>query len=100
MPSEQRRHRKPASSPDSDFFNTRHRNFATFSAQGTITNAFIAEARHPSSRILQWKQMEGDFTNAGSTKGQFVVPGASEWFVSGVSPCSHLHRTLVWCTAS
>jgi hypothetical protein len=104
------------------------RNAASFSAQGTITNAFIAEARHPSSRILQWKQMEGDFTNAGSTKGQFVTPGtttglvmwnhpvaprnitvdtlnpgnfgAPEWFVSGVSPCSHLHRTLVWCTAS
>jgi hypothetical protein len=104
------------------------RNAATFSDQGTITNAFSAQARHPSTRILQWKQMEGDFTNAGSTKGQWTVPGAStglvmwnhtvaprtvsidtfnagnfgsnEWFASGVSPCSHLHRTIVWCTAS
>jgi hypothetical protein len=104
------------------------RNAASFSDQGTITNAFRSSARHPSTRILQWKQMEGDFTNPGSTTGQWVSPGAStglvmwnhsipprhitidtlnagnfgsnEWFASGVSPCSHLHRTIVWCTAS
>jgi hypothetical protein len=104
------------------------RNAASFSAQGSITNFTMSSARHPSSRILQWKQMEGDFTNAGSTNGFFVLPGATtglsmwahsiaprtvsvhtlnpgnfgatEWFATGSSPCSHLHRTIVWCTAS
>jgi hypothetical protein len=105
------------------------RNVASFSDQGTITNAFSSNARHHSSRILQWKQMEGDFTNAGRTKGFWVNPGATssgsvmwdwtvaprtvsiatlnpgnfgntEWYATGVSPCSHLHRTIVWCTGS
>lgn len=100
----------------------------SFSDQSAITNAFMSSARHASSRILQWKQMEGDFSNAGSTKGSLVAAGATsgvtmwqrsisprfvsidtlnpfglfgmEWFVTGTSPCSHLHRTLVWCTGS
>ncbi len=103
------------------------RNAASFSATETITNAFTGEVRYTSTRILQWKQMEGDFTNAGSTKGLLVSAGATtgvlhwnhsiaprtvsivtmnpgagntEWLASGVSPCSHLHRTIVWCTAS
>jgi hypothetical protein len=102
---------------------------ATFSATDTVTNAFTSNARHHSSRILQWKQLEGDFTNAGRSKAFWVNPGATssgsvmwdvvvpprqlivgtlnpgnfgntEWFATGVSPCSHLHRTIVWCTGS
>jgi hypothetical protein len=105
------------------------RNVASFSAQGSITNAFQSTARHTASRILQWKQMEGDFTNKGSSKGFVAAPGSNvakfslwsesiaprtisihtmnpggfgglEWVATGTSPCSHLHRTIVWCTGS
>jgi hypothetical protein len=105
------------------------RNAASFSQSNAITNAFTAEVRHPTGRILQWKQMEGDFTNAGSTIGRMVRPGATtnnfilwnhsiaprfisihtmnpsqfnplEWLATGVSPCSHLHRAIIWCDRS
>jgi hypothetical protein len=103
-------------------------NVASFSESNTITNFFSAQARHPTSRILQWKQMEGDFSNAGSTIGMMVKPGliASnlvlwnhsiaprnisihtmnpnslnlEWLAQGTSPCTHLHRTIIWCDRS
>ncbi len=105
------------------------RNVASFSESDAITNAFTAEVRYSSGRILQWKQMEGDFTNAGSTTGRMVRPGTQltnfllwnhsiaprnisihtmnpstfdslEWLANGVSPCSHLHRAIIWCDRS
>lgn len=104
-------------------------NRASFSDQASATNLGGFNTFYTSKKILQWKQMEGDFNVVGWTQATVgpdtqavhtnvmwnhsVAPrtvsihtlnpwnvNGNSWRANGSSTCKHMHLTMVWCTWS